>query len=547
MHTFFQQGPQLGNQYTDDTALKSVLARFMPATVFNSIAPGLKNLGERAAGDLPVLARAAEAEPPRHVPYDPWGRRIDVIETSHAWRELSRAAAKEAVVASAYNRREGEYSRLHQFARLYLYHPSSAIYSCPLAMTDGAARLIEVCGDDYLRNTVLPHFISTDPAGFWTAGQWMTERAGGSDVGNTATVARQIDGQWRLQGVKWFTSATNGRAAFTLARMEDNHGLSQELSLFFIEVRDEWGRLRHIQVNRLKDKMGTRALPTAELTLKDTPARLVGEPGKGVRQIGTILNITRLYNACCAVGYMRRGLALANDYATRRRAFGGLLKDRPLHVRTLQQMDAEHRAGLQLVFYCAALLGKEETGGASEAERAILRLLIPVAKLYTGKQAVAVVSEALECFGGAGYIEDTGLPVLLRDTQVLTIWEGTTNVLSLDALRALKKPAVLSSLLTDMQQRLRHCTHKAVERAVPQADSMLDGVKQQAAAMADNPDNAQAGARRFAYRIARTVCAVLLIEQAQWNIADNAPDAPRSIEAAIDWCAANGMPLSEAG
>ncbi|HET9679872.1 MAG TPA: acyl-CoA dehydrogenase family protein [Gammaproteobacteria bacterium] len=545
MNDFFQQGPQLDNQYTDDAALRGVLARYLPDEVRKRIEPGLQNLGKRAVGDLLDMAQAAQAQSPQHIPYDPWGRRIDAIETSDAWQSLNTAAAEEAIVASAYARKEKEFSRLHQFARLYLYHPSSAIYSCPLAMTDGAARLIELHGDDYLKNTVLPRFTSTDPANFWTAGQWMTERAGGSDVSNTATVARQEKGQWQLHGVKWFTSATTGQAAFTLARIEEEGSPQKDLSLFFIELRDEQGRLRNIQVNRLKDKLGTRALPTAELTLQGTPARLVGEPGNGIRQISTILNITRLYNACCAAGYMRRGLALAHDYATRRRVFGKLLIEQPLHGRTLQLMDTEHRAAMQLVFYCASLLGKEETNTASDAERATLRLLTPITKLYTAKQAVAVASEALECFGGAGYIEDTGLPVLLRDAQVLTIWEGTTNVLSLDVLRVLKKPEALSALMDDMQQRLKNCTDPLMSEAAQQADRMLSEVQQQAQAMTKNPDNAQTQARQFAYQLARSVCAVLLLQQAHWNAEKNTPDKEKSIEAAKVWCAANGMPLEK--
>ena len=157
----------------------------------------------------------------------------------------------------------------------------------------------------------------------------------------------------------------------------------------------------------------------------------------GVRNIAPLLNITRLWNGISAVSIMRRGLALSFDYARKRFAFGAPLSEKPLHRDTLAGLQAEAEAAFQLAFYVAELTGRNETGEATQDEAFLLRLLTPVMKLTTGKQGVAVSSEVLEAFGGAGYVEDTGLPVLLRDSQVLPIWEGTTNVLSLDTLRAL--------------------------------------------------------------------------------------------------------------
>jgi putative acyl-CoA dehydrogenase len=188
---FFQSAPELGNQYEGDTLLKRWLARVLPGPVCAEIEPGLRALGKRAAGEMLTLAADAEANPPRHVPYDPWGRRIDAIETARGWRELVALAAEEGIVAVAHERQQGAWSRPHQFARLYLYHPSSAIASCPLSMTDGAARVIELFGDERLKREVLPRLVSRDPDQFWTGGQWMTERAGGSDVRASQTVARR--------------------------------------------------------------------------------------------------------------------------------------------------------------------------------------------------------------------------------------------------------------------------------------------------------------------------------------------------------------------
>src|SRR3954471_21493965 len=181
--------------------------------MLDEVEPGLRQLGHRAATDLLSLAEAAESQPPRHTPYDAWGRRVDRIETSDAWRALDRISATEGIVATAYERRHGSHSRVHQMARLYLFAPSSAVYSCPLAMTDGAARFLEVHGDESTR-PVFAHLTSRDPQHFWTSGQWMTERSGGSDVASTSTMARCETGdEYRLYGLKWFTSATTSQVA----------------------------------------------------------------------------------------------------------------------------------------------------------------------------------------------------------------------------------------------------------------------------------------------------------------------------------------------
>ena len=205
---FYQAGPELKNQFESDRVLLSYLKKNLPPEVFKAIEPDLKNLGERVITDILQMATEAEREEPVHIPYDPWGKRIDEIKVSRAWNELDKVAATEGIVAHGYRREFKEYSRIYQFAKLYLFHPSSAIYSCPLAMTDGAARVLELHGSEELKNRAFKSLISMDPQKFWTSGQWMTERTGGSDVSGTSTVAKMIDGVWRLHGVKWFTSAT---------------------------------------------------------------------------------------------------------------------------------------------------------------------------------------------------------------------------------------------------------------------------------------------------------------------------------------------------
>ncbi|HEX8145069.1 MAG TPA: acyl-CoA dehydrogenase family protein [Pyrinomonadaceae bacterium] len=524
---FNQTPPTLGNQYEDDRILRSYLARVLPWEVRGEIEPSLVEMGRLAGDELYRMQLADRLNEPSLTQWDAWGNRIDRIELSPLWRVAERLAAEHGVVATSYERRHGRFSRVHQSALAYLFTPSTDIYSCPLAMTDGAAHTLLSSGNRVLIERAVPHLTTRDPAMFWTSGQWMTEATGGSDVGLSETVARRDEqGDWRLYGRKWFTSATTSQMALTLARPEGNGPGGQGLALFYIETRDEGGRLRNIQINRLKDKLGTRKVPTAELTLDATPASLVCGTRDGVRNIAPMLNITRLWNALSAVALMRRGIALALDYAARRVAFGSPLDAKPLHMDTLAGLEAEFEAAFQLAFYLSELTGRRETGETSEEESLLLRLLTPLAKLTTAKQAVAVTSEVLESFGGAGYVEDTGLPLLLRDAQVLPIWEGTTNVLSLDALRALGHEgqafqilkAEIARCLEQAQDDRLARPAQAARLAMEHAEAWLSAARQ------EGQDVMEAGARRFALTIGRAMELALLIRHAQWSL-DHEADA----------------------
>lgn len=519
--TFNQPPPMLGNQYEDDRVLRSYLARVLPSEIHDEIKPSLFEMGRLAGDDLYHMQLADRRNEPVLTQWDAWGNRVDRIELTPLWRVAERLAAEHGVVATAYERRHGPLSRVHQCALAYLFTPSTDIYSCPLAMTDGAARTLFSSGNQALIERAVPHLLSRDPETFWTSGQWMTESTGGSDVGQSETVARMdASGVWRLYGRKWFTSATTSQVALALARPAGNGPGGQGLALFYIETRDEHGRLRNIEINRLKDKLGTRKVPTAELTLGGTPASLVKGSSDGVRNIAPMLNITRLWNGISAVSLMRRGLALALDYASRRAAFGSTLSAKPLHMDTLKNLEAEFEAAFQLAFYVAELTGRHETGETNEEENILLRLLTPVMKLLTGKQAVAVASEVLESFGGAGYVEDTGLPVLLRDAQVLPIWEGTTNVLSLDVLRALGSQrqafqilkAEASRCLESINDNRLTLAARVAGRAIDHAGAWLD------AAGSAGQEMLETGARRFALTIGRSMELALLVKHAQWSL-----------------------------
>ncbi len=503
---FLQDAPQLPHPLHNDPLLQHLLSRVLPDARRQVVMPDLRALADHA---LMAWQRRQQrtSELPVHTPWDAWGRRVDRIELTTAWREGAAITTRHGILACGHDASAGPTARLEQFARVYLYHVASEFYTCPLAMTDGAATAIKASGNRELIERVVPHFLSRDADTLWLSGQWMTETAGGSDVGHTETEARRDDdGQWRLHGRKWFTSAIVGEAALALARPRGG----DDLALFYVETKHPDGRWNGVTIDRIKDKLGTRELPTAEIHLDGIPAWPLGELSHGVRQITPMLNVTRTWNAVCAVASMARCLALAGDYARRRSVFGKPLIEQPLHARTLASMQAEFSGAFALAFFVTELLGRVECGQEHDEETALLRLATPLAKLWTGKLATHMASETLECFGGNGYIEDTGLPQLLRDAQVYPIWEGTTNVLSLDVLRALQAHG-LEPLREGFTRLLAgnadEAAAAAIEQTLDAADTHLHDVGNDLALL-------QASARGLAMTLARTLAAALLARDA---------------------------------
>jgi acyl-CoA dehydrogenase len=514
---FTQTPPRLRNSFQDDPLLATWLRRTLPNAISAVLNPELDALGAAATGDLYRLQQADRANEPVLTQWDAWGRRIDEVVVTSLWREAERLAVQHGLVATGYDNALGRYARIAQFAKVYLFHPSSDVYTCPLAMTDGAARTLLAAGNQALVERALPRLLSRDPAQAWTSGQWMTETTGGSDVGRSETRAVADRDGWRLYGRKWFTSAVTSQMALTLARPEGNPPGGKGLAMFYVEVRDDEGRLNGIRVDRLKDKLGTRKVPTAELMMEGARAVLVGAPSNGTRAIEPMLAVTRMWNSVCAVAFMRRGLALARAYARERKAFGQPLLQLPLHADTLAGLEAETWGAFLMTFLLVELNGRQEVGEIDHGQAALLRLLTPLTKLMTGKQAVAVVNEVVESFGGAGYVEDTGLPQLLRDTQVLPIWEGTTNVLALDALLRSDLHAGLAALLGRASACVRGVSEPRLAAAAKQAVGALERAALLLESTRDS-DVMQASARRLAMTIARALQLTLLCEHAQWMI-----------------------------
>ncbi|NXO02933.1 ACD11 dehydrogenase, partial [Rhinopomastus cyanomelas] len=548
LETLWQEQPETGNPYLEDTLLRSYLKTHLPPQVLKEVNRDLERFGNRVLTQISALGWDCELNPPRFQPYNAWGWQVNHIITCSAWKKIKEIVAEEGLVAEAYERRYSNWSRLYQAAKLYLFSSASGGFSCPLAMTDGAAKVIESLGIPGSLKNAFDHLTTRDPKKIWTSGQWMTERRGGSDVANgTKTVARkQPDGSYRLYGLKWFTSAADSDMALTLARVEDAEGQGKrgagDLSLFFVKTRDEKGSLNNIQVRRLKDKLGTRQMATAELWLDGVEAEMISAEGRGVATISSMLNLTRIHNIIAAVSAMRRVTSLSREYACRRVAFGKFLKDHPLHMQTIAQLEVQTRGAFLLIMEITRLLGLTETNMASEQEQLLLRLLIPVTKLYTGKQVSAVVIEAMESFGGQGYMEDTGLPVIVRDTLVLSIWEGTTNILSLDVLRTITKSQgqVMTAFFSTVKNKLGLAsrtmklegTVKQTQEAVSNLEQFLQAEGSRKAA------TMELAARDFSYTLARIYAGALLIEHAA------RPDAsPADIIAAQRWCSQDLCPV----
>ncbi|GAA5795111.1 hypothetical protein HPULCUR_000463 [Helicostylum pulchrum] len=544
---FLQEPPHLKNQYEDDIVFKNILKKSLPASVLAEIEPDLSRFGDRVTKDILVMGDNVDTpnNHPQLKQYDAWCRRVDEISTAQGWKELNDVAAEEGLIAIAYERKYGQYSRIYQFAKQYLYMPSSAMYSCPLSMTDGAARVIEILGTEEMKNTYYTRLTSRDPRKFWTSGQWMTERPGGSDVGQSETQAELTEGStWSISGFKWFSSATTADLTMLLARTIDpKDGTvrtgSKGLSLYVAEMRQPDGQLNGVRVHRLKNKYGTKGLPTAELQLSGMKAKMLGNPGRGVPGIASILNITRIYACLGVVCALRRCLAIAKDFAYKRHAFNNTLDKTPLHITTLAELELIFRAGAQISFYCVELLGRTECVEQSEGDAAILRFLTPIAKAYVCKIGVNACSEAMEALGGQGYMEDVGIGRQLRDAQVNTIWEGTTNVLSMDVVRVMKetKGQCLVTFENMIKEKINRSvqTSSKLSEAAKSVEIALDNIKQFVKATTSKIEM-ESNARQLTFALGRTLAGALLIEQAAFDVANNIEGAEQDVFVANRWC-----------
>jgi acyl-CoA dehydrogenase len=433
--------------WTASPDFRALCHRKLTPEAFEWAEPQLEAMGERAAKEVAPLAMIADREQPRLITHDARGERISRVEYHQSYRDMERIAYGSGMISMKYQTHEHSRSApFVGFALGYLFAMAESGLYCPLCMTDGVARVLTRHGSHEQVMRVVPHLTSSDPAALWTGGMFLTERAGGSDVGANATVARKdADGTWRLSGHKWFCSNVDAEAVLVTARVEgsaDGTG-TKGLRTFLLLTRDNPG----FTIERLKNKLGVRSMATGEVTLTNAPAEEVG----GFAAMTDMLNLSRLYNAVASVGVIGRAVYEARYYIERRQAFGRPVIEWPLAQETFFDLEAEHVAALLLTFEAVEILCRADAGDDDCAR--MLRILTPIVKAVTGKLAVPCVSEAMELIGGNGYIEDSPMPRLLRDAQVLPIWEGTTNILMLDALRVINKEGWHELLLSRIRKQ----------------------------------------------------------------------------------------------
>jgi alkylation response protein AidB-like acyl-CoA dehydrogenase len=427
-----------GDWFADDPALRRFLAANLSPDSWKQLEPRLARLGQDAPRRIDALARAADARPPRLV-----DGRVVFDESYHA---LQRAARQhEAFTYSWLHEGAG---RLETLALGYLFAQAESGYYCPGCMTDGAAFVLSRHARDEVKRDVVPRLVQRSADGAYEGAMLLTEPQGGSDVGATRTTARQEGNAWRLAGDKWFASNANAEAMLTLARLPGGGSGTKGLGLFLMLSDDNPGIVRR----RLKDKLGVRSMATAEIELRDARATMIAGPGEGFKAMAEMVNLSRLYNAIASVSIARRALREGQRNARWRKAFGKPLAEHPLYLRGLAELANDVRAALWMTLDTARTFDRAAAG--DERAYALLRALTPLAKAATARLAVDAASQACEMLGGNGYVEEWVTPRLLRDAQVLPIWEGTSNVQALDLLRAAEKDGALDVLSSDSLRRL---------------------------------------------------------------------------------------------
>jgi alkylation response protein AidB-like acyl-CoA dehydrogenase len=446
-------------------------------------------MGRAAAGEVAEWAQVADHQGPRLVPYDRSGQRIDEIEYHPAYRSMQKVAYGGGIIAATYDpalaAERGDRPKALTFGLGYTFAIAEAGLYCPVCMTDGAARLLRLYGSRELQDRYIPRLASMDLATLHTGAMFLTEKEGGSDVGQVATVARKAGGEagagsagaFRLEGQKWFCSNVDADVIMILARPEGAPEGTKGLGLYCLPRRLPDGARNRYRIDRLKDKLGVRSMPTGEVTLEGALAYQLGEPGQGFRQMAEMLNLSRLYNAVASVAGMRRAFLEAFAWARGRVTFGKKLVEHALMSEALLDLAAEQRGALAWVFRGVELLDKVDAGTATPDESRALRLLTPLCKYYTAKKAVWAASEGLEVLGGNGYIEDWPMARVLRDAQVLPIWEGSTSVLVLDAFRAIQKLAAHEAYLAEMQRLVGDAAQPVQDRLVELVDELVTGLR----------------------------------------------------------------------
>src|SRR6202049_1160772 len=498
------------NFYRADPALTDLLRVHLPDALFLHIEPHLDRLGALAGGHLDECARIAD----RHVPVlhqrDRFGRDAQWIEYHPAYRELERAAFGEFGI-HAMSLRKGimgwpqAYPVVAKHAFTFLFNQAEFGLGCPINVTDGCAKLLNNFGSDALKEKYLDGLTQTDMGRLTQGGQFMTEKEGGSDVGRLTTTAVQEGDHWRLSGEKWFCSNADAQVVMLLARPLGAEAGTRGVGLFLMPRRLDDGSPNHYRIVRLKDKLGTRSMASGEIKLEGAVAYAVGRLDRGFVQMAEMVNSSRLSNGVKSTALMRRAHHDAMTVAQNRVVFGSRIIDLPLARRQLMKIMLATEQPLSMGFLTADALDRAEAGSQDAA--ALLRILTPTLKFRATRDARKVCGDALERRGGIGYIEEFATARVVRDAHLGSIWEGTGNIVALDALkRAVGRHGADAALAADLHARLDDSAN------VPQAwrdrlrdltDRVVDFVRE-VAARSDNEAEARR-ATSLLYHVASSV------------------------------------------
>ncbi len=504
--------------YAADPAFRRLMASKLPEKLHAWAEPRFAKLGIRAAVEVDPLAIAADRTPPRHVPYDPLGNRIDDIVYHPSYPEMVRIAYGSGLISLGYDpalgREFGRIPHLLTFGLGYLFAQAETGLYCPVCLTAGTARLVAKFASPDLQRRYLPRLTTPDADQLWQGAMFLTEKAGGSDVGQTSLKAVQEGDAWRLWGEKWFCSNADADVMMVLARPEGAVAGTRGLGLFLVPRTLEDGTRNPVRINRLKDKLGVRSMPSAEMDFQGAVAYPVGDLSKGFLYMTEMLNLSRVFNSVASVALSRRALFEAVRYVRDRSAFGKSVDQHALARELLAGMIVEQEASTKLVFQAIHHLDQVDAGMES-TDGPLLRILTPMIKAHTGKLAVKHASEAMELHGGNGYIEDFVTARLLRDAQVLPIWEGTTSILILDTLRAILKEKAHERLLADCARRLERLADPQLrEWARPVERALLTLASEVSAWDALDPSRRELAAKRFLEDAVAVTEASLLFEAA---------------------------------
>ena len=473
-----------------------------------------------ALGESGALATEFSARADKQVPvletHDARGIRIDRVIQHPDYHELEKISYGRGIVGIKYDpvflARHSAYRHLVGFGAGYYFAQSEIGLYCPICMTDGVGRVLErrpKGPQTPLYEMTIAHLAASDPCELWQGAMFLTEKQGGSDVGSNAVTATRRGRRWLLNGDKWFCSNVAADAILALARMPGGAHGTKGLGLFLVLRQKPSGNSSTIRIQRLKDKLGVRSMPTGEVTFENTEAFLIAGENEGFKQMTEMLNLSRLYNSVASVAGMRRALLEALKYGAGRQAFGRKLDELPLWRAAMADLVAEHLGIFVLVFETVRALDRADNG--DEEARKLARIAIPIAKALSGKLAAFAVSEAMEAIGGNAYIEESILPRLLRDCQVLPIWEGTTHILTLDALRAIQKEGSHEALFARIQLALS----RAKQLDIGPVKARLDNDVKRLQTLLQLPaELQQREARQWLEGVGRTFTLALLLENA---------------------------------